>query len=165
MFCGELDETFEINTSGTSQSEDYFQIMYKWHNKHPNIEHLKKLRLALSNLERQDVIQVIDDFQKIEFKEFPINDKYTPVTDDDLRLVCSHITNAYRHLVRFLGLPKNVLNVLEVDYVGSLTERIYRCLKEIIRRKLLARQDLCDGIEYASQNRDLIQKLNDCWKM
>lgn len=69
MFCGELDETFEINTSGTSQSEDYFQIMYKWHNKHPNIEHLKKLRLALSNLERQDVIQVIDDFQKIEFKE------------------------------------------------------------------------------------------------
>ena len=65
--------------------------------------------------------------KKVEFKEFSINDKYTPVTDDDLRLVCSHITNAYRHLVRFLGLPQNVLNVLEVDYVGSVTERIYRC--------------------------------------
>lgn len=98
LFCDELGIEYPEST------------MFKWYTKYPNIDHNSKLRDILSNLQRQDIIESLTDFKKISFREFQIHNPEWSVTDKDIGFVCEHLAHDFRHLVRYLGLPQNVLS-------------------------------------------------------
>lgn len=87
------------------------------------------------------------------------------MVDNDIRFVCEHFVHEFRHLVRYLGLPHNVLSSIEVNYSSDVRKTIYQCLRKVNKYYSLTRIDLCNGIEYASQNRLLIKKLYERWKL
>lgn len=45
-----------------------------------------------------------------------------------------------------------------------MRKTIYKCLRKVNEDHSLTRIHLCNGIEYASQNRSLIKELNERWK-
>lgn len=117
MLCGELGIEYNGSkmTERSSDSESYFLAMFKWYTKYPNIDHNGTLRAILSNLQRQDIIESITDFKNKRILEFQIHNPEWPITDKDTCLVCEHLVHDFRHLVRYLGLPQNVLSSIEVD--------------------------------------------------
>lgn len=166
MLCGELgiEYTESTMTERSRDSESYFLAMFKWYTKYPNIDHKSKLLDILSNLQRQDIIESLTDFKKISFQEFQIHNPEWSITDKDICFACEHLVHDFRHLVRYLGLPQNVLSSIEVNYSSDVRKTIYQCLRKVNKDFSLTRIDLCNGIEYASQNRSLIKKLNERWK-
>lgn len=165
IFCEELGIEYPESTmtERSCDSESYFLAMFKWYTKHPNIDHNSKLREILSNLQRQDIIESLTDFKKISFQQFQIHNPEWSITDKDIGFVCEHLAHDFRHLARYLGLPQNVLSSIEVNNPSDVRNTIFQCLRELQVNKdySLTRIDLCNAIEYASQNRALIKTLND----
>lgn len=166
MFCDELgiEYTESKIMERSRDSENYFHAMFKWYTKDPNIDHNSKLRDILSNLQRQDIIEFLTDFKKIRFQEFQIHNPELLITDKDICFVCEHLVHDFRHLVRYLGLLQNELSSIEVDNSSDVRKTIYKCLRKVNEDHSLTRIHLCNGIEYASQNRSLIKELNERWK-
>lgn len=102
-------------TERSRDSESYFLAMFKRYTKYPNIDHYSKLCDILSNLQRQDIIESLTDFKKISFQQFQIHNPEWSITDKDKGFVCEHLAQDFRHLVRYLGLPQNVLSSIEVN--------------------------------------------------
>lgn len=81
-----------------------------------------------------------------------------------MHLVCEYETSYFRHLLRYLGLRQYELDSIEMDYAENTKEKIFVSLKKIASQKVVTRIDLCSAIEYASQNRLFIKKLNSKWE-
>lgn len=166
MFFGELGQAYSEKKTfkETKDSECYFLAMYEWYQMYPDIDHKEKLISILSALERQDIIDSINDFTEITFQEFDIHNECTSIDERDMRLVCEYETRYFRHLLRYLGLRQYELDSIEIDYGANTKKTIFVSLKKLTSHKVVTRIDLCSAIEYASQNRLLIKKLNSEWE-
>lgn len=165
-FASTLDDKYLENKSykETEGSECYFRVMYEWYKMYPDIDHKEKLISSLHKLERQDIIDSINDFTRITFQQFPIHNPSTSIDKKDMHLVCENEINYFRHLLRYLGLSQCDLDSIEKDYPGNIREKICSSLMKLTSQKVVTRIDLCSAIEYASQNRRLIKKLNSEWE-
>lgn len=146
-------------------NEPYFCAMYVWYQRNPKIDHKEKLKSILCTLERQDIVYSISEFTKRTFEEFQLHNPNTRVDEHDIRLVCKYEIHHFRSMLRYLGLSQHYLDSIEIDYADNVQEKILTSLKTITSRANVTRIDLCSAIEYASQNRRLIKKLNSMWEL
>lgn len=125
MLCCQLriEYTDSKMMEGLPDSESYFLAILKWYRKFPNMNHKLNLQAVLSNLQRQDIIEFINDFKKQRFQEFRIYNPEWLITDNDICLVCDHLAHDFRHLVRYLGLPQHELNSIEVNYSSDVRKK------------------------------------------
>lgn len=164
MFSVLLDNTDMILTKhGLPENELYFLTMHKWYLKYPDKNHFVELQNVLTTFEREDVVEKMRNFKKERFKEFTIYNGNEHLTEADFCVVSEHLSNDFRRLIRYLGLPQHHINRIEVDNNG-VQKQIIECLREATQLRVLNRQDLCDGLEYAGHYRLVIKELNEKWK-
>ena len=140
-----------------SMQEKNFQILYHWRNK---IRGNKAMLLkALSDADRQDVVEAIETFNRNHYKCPGVIGADQQISMSDIRLVSSEIAHEYSRFARFLRLPQKKIERVKMDHWGNINECILRTLE---RLQNVTRQDLCDSLVYTSRM-DITDKLIDSW--
>ena len=87
-----------------SMQEKNFQILYYWRNK---IRGNKALLLrALSDVDRQDVVEAIETFNRNHYKCPGVTKPDQQISMNDIRLISREIAHEYLRLARFLRLSQ-----------------------------------------------------------
>lgn len=162
MFFGELGQAYSEKKTfkETKDSECYFLAMYEWYQMYPDIDHKEKLISILSALERQDIIDSINDFTEITFQEFDIHNECTSIDERDMRLVCEYETRYFRHLLRYLGLRQYELDSIEIDYAANTKKKIFVSLKRVTSQKVVTRMRSNMQVKIDCLSKNLIQNGN-----
>lgn len=144
-------------------SDAYFRMMHTWRCRQPNIDHKAKLGEIFSSMERQDLVEEMENFPVKDFQYAETVIEPTKRFDDsDISIVASNLATGYYHVVRFLGVKQRKIEQIEADY-PAIREQIYQTLLMIKRAKpSLTRQDLCNALYYAD-HQDVIVSLNSKW--
>ncbi|XP_062570255.1 uncharacterized protein LOC134232317 [Saccostrea cucullata] len=168
IFSTHLDGSQMAQTAHSlrNPSDTYFRILHNWKCKTPSTDHRSKLREIFSSMERQDLVEEVDNFSLNHYQySGPVVEPMTRLTILDLSELANNLATRYYHVVRFLGARQRSIDQIEADHSNAIREQIYQVLLAMIRaRPDLTRQDVCDALFYADHV-DVIDILNSKWRL
>jgi hypothetical protein len=140
-------------------SKQTFKCLVSWWNQHQDINHLDDLRKALDDIDRNDVVEELNDIHHAKFTDTIENIEFPDrnITKREMDCVTRESAAAYYRLAIFLGVSPN-----ELDEIESDNRRVREKMSCVLEKRPFTRQEICDGLKYIHRV-DVIKKLKDMW--
>ncbi|XP_062605591.1 probable serine/threonine-protein kinase pats1 isoform X2 [Saccostrea cucullata] len=146
-----------------SSEEQVFQILKKWKEMKPNINHSGELKkMIIDTFENKQLVDDMERFSKAKYSFSSIVRPLDLIPSSECELIVKSVTKQRNKLLRFLGLKEHVRERIEEE-VRDPQKVMIRSLKCLSDENVLNRGNLCAALNYIGRV-DIIEKLNMVWK-